>query len=75
MNINKNMRIYSLINSTINLDSHYRNTCRLNIFYETDNINKIKFQISLPGVCPFPTSLPRLTGHHVPPLKPNLVMN
>jgi len=71
MKISKNMGNFSVISSATNLLDYDRNTCPLNGFYEADSFSKIEFEISLPGVCPLPTSPPRLKEHHVPPLKPN----
>jgi len=75
MNIDKNMKNSSVVSSATYLYGYDRNTCPLNVFHEADNINKnMKFKISLPSVCPLPTSPPRLTGHHIPPLEPTPMM-
>ena len=71
MNISKNMRNFSVVSSATKLLGYHRNTRPLNGFHEADSLDKIEFEISLLGVCPLPTSPPRLKGHHVPPLKPN----
>ncbi len=75
MKIDKNIIIFPVINSSTDLHNDHHNTCPLNVRYEADNIDKNKFQVSLPGVCPLPTSPPRLKGHHVPPLEPNFMNN
>jgi len=62
----KNMGNFSFVSSATKFLGYDRNTCRLNVFYEADSFSKIEFEISLPGVCPLPTSPPRLKGHHVP---------
>ena len=68
----KNMRNFSDVSSTTKFHDYNYSTYPMNVFYEAGNIdNKIKSEISLPGVCPLPNSPPRLTGHHVPPLEPN----